>query len=120
MVMRGSVTETRQTCKLPEPQGASRRRLRRRTPLRHGLRTEHPKRAAGDLVALDVERVVGGGVHGDEALGGAGRLETPHLAFPPPHWLVRNLGPVVFPQALLVAGGDAAFGARGAAGARRA
>src|SRR3712207_7699999 len=46
-----------------------------RTPLLHGLRTECSQRAAGDQVALNVEGVVGGGVHRQEALGGTWRLE---------------------------------------------
>src|SRR5918997_1038828 len=70
-------------------------RRRRRMPLRHGLRAADPKRAAGDQVALDVEGVVGGGVHGDEALGGAGRLEALHLPLPSAERLVRGFGPVV-------------------------
>jgi hypothetical protein len=71
-------------------------------PLRRRLRTEHPKCAAGDQVALDAESVVRGGVHGDEALGGAGRLEPLHFPFSAPERLVRDLGPIVLPQALLV------------------
>src|SRR3712207_8670863 len=44
------------------------RRHRYRMPLRHRLRPEGAQRAAGDQVALDVEGVVGGGVHRQEAL----------------------------------------------------
>src|SRR3712207_3740784 len=97
----GSVTGTKRARKLREAEGTS-RCSRRRTPLLHCLRPEGAQRAAGDQVALDVERVVGGGVHGDEALGGAGRLELLHLPFSPSHGLVRDLGAVVLPQAPLM------------------
>jgi hypothetical protein len=46
-------------------------------------------------VGLGVGGVVHGGVHGDEALGGAGRLEPLHSPLPPPHRLVGSLGAVV-------------------------
>ena len=46
-------------------------------------------------MALEVEGVVGGGVHGDEALGGTCRLEPLHLAFSSAERLVRDLGPVM-------------------------
>ena len=58
---------------------------------------------------LYVEGVVDGGVDRQEALDGAGRLETPHLPFSPPHWLAGTLGPVVPWQVLLVARGQAEF-----------
>jgi hypothetical protein len=38
--------------------------------------------AAGNQMALNVDGVVNGGVHRDEALGGSRRLETLHLALP--------------------------------------
>jgi hypothetical protein len=63
---------------------------------------------------LDVEGVVHGGAHGDEALGGTGRLEPLHLALPSPDRLVRNLGPVVAAQALFVPRRDADLGKGGA------
>ena len=46
-------------------------------------------------MALDVESVVHGGVSREEFLRGAGALEALHLALPPPHRLMRILGPIV-------------------------
>ena len=59
---------------------------------------------------LYVEGIVDGGVDRQEALDGAGRLETPHLPFPQPHRLAGNLGPVVPARGLLVARGQAEVG----------
>lgn len=55
-------------------------------------------------MALEVERVVGGGVQVEEALGGAGRFEPLHLAFAPADRLMRDLGAVGLSPALLMAG----------------
>jgi hypothetical protein len=43
-----------------------------RLPLLHRVRSEAAKRAAGDEMTLNVERVVNGGVNGKEALGRSG------------------------------------------------
>jgi hypothetical protein len=45
-------------------------------------------------MALMVERVVDGGVHAEEALGGCSPLEPLHLALSPTHDLVGVLGPI--------------------------
>ena len=54
--------------KAPNIRRASRGR-RYRAPSLHGLRTEGAQRAAGDQVSLDVEGVVGGGVHRQDSAG---------------------------------------------------
>ena len=55
-------------------------------------------------MALDLERVVDGGVNGQETLGGSRRFETLHLALAPSCRLMRILGPIVLAQPLLMAG----------------
>jgi hypothetical protein len=50
-------------------------------PIGPGLGPEGAQGAAGNQVALDVEGVVGGGMHRDETLGGSRRFEPLHLAF---------------------------------------
>jgi hypothetical protein len=37
-------------------------------PLLHRLKSEKAQRSAGDQMALNIERVVDGGMHGEEAL----------------------------------------------------
>src|SRR5918912_2508326 len=71
-------------------------------PLLEGRGSEAAERGAGDQVALKVEEVVDGGVAGEEALGGAGRLEALHLALSSPGRLVRILRPIVPSPPLLV------------------
>ena len=56
-----------------------------------------------------IEGVVGGGMHRDEALGGSWRLEALHLAFSSAEGLVGNLGPVVLVNPLFVVGAQADF-----------
>ena len=58
-------------------------------------------------MALDVEGVVGGGMHRDEALGGSRRLEALHLAFSSAERLVGDLGPVVLVNPLFMVGAQA-------------
>ena len=53
-------------------------------------------------MALEVERVVNGGVHAEKMLGGASRLEALHLALSSSHRLMRVFGSVVFAQPLLM------------------
>ena len=72
--------------------------------------SEDAKRAAGGEMALDVERVVDGGMNGQETLGGSGRFETLHLALAPSRRLMRILGPVVCAQALVMASREPNFG----------
>ena len=67
MISAGFVTATQLRC------GASQdgRRLgghRRCVPLLHRLGSEEAQRAAGDQTALNIERVVDGGMHGEETL----------------------------------------------------
>jgi len=50
--------------------------------------SEDPQRRPGDEMRLVVERIVDGGVHAEEALGGCCRLEALHLALSPSHDLV--------------------------------
>ena len=63
-------------------------------------------------MALDVESVVHGGVSREEFLRGAGALEALHLALPPPHRLMRILGPIVLPPAALMQVLDAEIAGR--------
>ena len=69
-------------------------------------------------MALDVEGVVGGGMHRDEALGGSRRFEPLHLTFSSAEWLVGDLGPVVLVNPLFVVGAQANLLERSAVGAR--
>jgi hypothetical protein len=61
-------------------------------------------------MTLDVERVVNGGVNGQEALGRSGRFETLHLALASSSRLMRILGPIVLAQPLLMARRQSNFG----------
>ena len=56
-------------------------------------------------MALQVEGIVDGGVHAQEPLCRCGRFEALHLALAPSHYLMRILGPIVLPQALLMVAG---------------
>ena len=58
-------------------------------------------------MALDVEGVIGGGMHGDEALGGSRRLEPLHLTLSSAERLVGELGPVVLVNPLFMVGAQA-------------
>ena len=53
-------------------------------------------------MTLDVEVVVDGGVDGEKALRGSGRLEALHFSFSSSDRLMRVLGSIVLPQALLM------------------
>jgi hypothetical protein len=53
-------------------------------------------------MVLEVEGVVDGGVHAEERLGGASRLEPLHSALPSSHRLMRVFGAIVFAQPLLM------------------
>ena len=55
-------------------------------------------------MALEIEGVVGGGMHRDEALGGARPLEPLHLPFSSAEWLVGDFGPVVLVAPLFMLG----------------
>jgi hypothetical protein len=59
-----------------------------------------------DEMALDVERVVDGGVHAEKTLGGASRLEPLHFALS--SWLPPDASfrPIVIPQPRLVRTGQ--------------
>jgi hypothetical protein len=72
--------------------------------------SEDAKRSAGGEMALDVECVVGGGVNGQETLGGSGRFETLHLALASSCRLMRILSPIVPAQTLVVASRQSDFG----------
>ena len=63
-------------------------------------------------MALDVERVVNGGVNGQEALGWSGRFEPLHLTLAPSCRLMRILGPIVLARPLLMARRQSYFGHR--------
>jgi hypothetical protein len=85
------------------------RRSGRGIPIGPGLGPEGAQGAAGNQMALEVEGVVGGGMHRDEALGGSRRFEPLHLTFSSAEWLVGNLGPVVLVNPLFVVGAQADF-----------
>ena len=51
---------------------------------------------------LKIEGIVDGGMHTQEALRGARRLESLHLALSPSHRLMRVLGWIVAPDPLFV------------------
>jgi hypothetical protein len=53
-------------------------------------------------VALNVERIVDGGMEIEETLGGSGRLEALHFPLPSSDDLMRVLSPTVCPQPLLM------------------
>src|SRR5690606_6902698 len=65
-------------------------------------------------MALDVEVVVGGVVHRDEALGGTYRLEPLHLTFSSSEGLVGYLDPLVLVNPLFVDSAQADFLEHGA------
>jgi hypothetical protein len=54
-------------------------------------------------MALNIERVMDDGVNRQEPLRRSGRFETLHLPLASSHRQMRILGPIVFPQALLMA-----------------
>jgi hypothetical protein len=62
------------------------------------LGSEDPECRTRDEVALEVEGVVDGGMHAQEALCGSSRFEALHLALSPPHRLMRVLSPIVPPS----------------------
>src|SRR5580704_6029431 len=80
------------------------------SPRPERLVSEDAERAAGCEMALDVERVLDGGVNRQEPLGRSGRFETLHLPLASSSRLMRILGPIVRAQALLVASRQCNFG----------
>ena len=81
----------------------------RSIPIGHDLGPEGAQGSAGNQVALEVEGVVGGGVHRDETLGGSRRFEPLHPAFSSAERLVGDLGPVVLINPLFMVGAQADF-----------
>ena len=69
-------------------------------------------------MALVVERVVDGGVHAEEALGGSSRFEALQLALSSSHRLMRVLRAIVRPKPLLVTAGQAQMAERRGVGAQ--
>ncbi len=69
-------------------------------------------------MTLEVEGVVGGGVHRDEALGGSRRLEPPHFALSSTEGLMGDLGPVVLVNSLFMVGAQADLLERSPVGAQ--
>jgi hypothetical protein len=57
-------------------------------------------------MALEVERVVDGGVNAEKPLDGSRRFEPLQLAFVPSHHLMRILPPIVFAEPLFVRTGQ--------------
>jgi hypothetical protein len=113
--LKGIVTATSEGLKI----GRSRSGLtplQQRQPLRRRFGSEDPQRRPGDEMALMVERIVDGGVHAEEALGGSCRLEPLHLALSPSHDLVRVLGPIILPYSLLMTAGQTELSEGGAVG----
>src|SRR6516225_4192607 len=71
-------------------------------PLRGSIASEFSQRGSGNEMALKIEGIVDGGMHTQEALRGARRLESLHLALSPSHRLMRVLGSIVAPDPLFV------------------
>ena len=71
-------------------------------PLRGSIGSEFSQRGSGDEMALKIEGIVDGGMHTQEALRRARRLESLHLALSPSHRLMRVLGSIVAPDPLFV------------------
>ena len=69
-------------------------------------------------MALEVERVVDGGVHAEKTLGGASRLEALHFALSPWHRLMRVFGSIILPQPLLMRAGQSQTLERAGVGAQ--
>jgi hypothetical protein len=63
--------------------------------LRGSVGSEFSQRGSGDEMALKIEGIVDSGMHTQEALRGARRLESLHLALSPSHRLMRVLGSIV-------------------------
>ena len=57
-------------------------------------------------MALEIENIVDGGMHAEEALGGSSGFEPLHLALSSSHHLVRALRPIVFPEPLFMRTGQ--------------
>jgi hypothetical protein len=76
-------------------------------PLGGSFDSEDPQNGSRDEVALQVEGVLGGGMHAEKALGGASRLEPLQLALASPHRLMQVLRAIVLAQPLLVPAGQA-------------
>ena len=57
-------------------------------------------------MALEVEGVVNGGMHAEEALSGSSRFEPLHLAFSSPYRLMRILGAIILAELLLMRAGQ--------------
>ena len=65
------------------------------SPDTKGLCSQEPMMDGPQEVAADTKEILDGAVHREKPLRVRGGLETPHLAFPLPGWLVRDFGPVV-------------------------
>ena len=63
-------------------------RSSRAAPMRLGFRSEGPKGRPGNKMTLEVEDIVDGGMHAQEALSRGRRFEALHLALAPSHHLV--------------------------------
>ena len=66
---------------------------------------------------LQIEGIVDGGVHAEEALGGSSRLEPLLLALSSPHGLMRILRPIILPKRLLMRTGQSETAERRGVGA---
>jgi hypothetical protein len=69
-------------------------------------------------VALQIEGIVNGGVHAEEALGGSSRLEPLPLALSSSHGLMRILRPIVLAEPLLMRTGQSETAERRGVGAQ--
>jgi class 3 adenylate cyclase len=78
-------------------------------PILQRFASEGAERVAGNKMALNVERIVDGGVSRQEPLRRSGRFETLHLPLASSHRQMRIFGPIVLPQALLMASRQAQF-----------
>jgi len=69
-------------------------------------------------VALQIEGIVHGGVHAEEALGRSSRLEALLLALSSSHGLMRILCPIILPEPLLMRTGHSETAERRGVGAQ--
>ena len=85
----GFVTATQLSCDA-SPDGRQLGGHRHCVPLLHRLGSEEAQCSAGDQMALNIERVVDGGMQGEEALSRSCGLEPLHLSLASADRLVRH------------------------------
>src|SRR6267378_8284048 len=87
-------------------------------PLCGSFGSEDPQCGSGDEVALQIERIVNGGVYAEETLGRSSGLEALLLALSSSHGLMRILRPIILPEPLLMWTGQSETAERRGVGAQ--